>query len=176
MQFYRGLPNTKLRIKDLWRFAMFGLRDDARLILAMGVAGAALGLVLPLFTAYLFDEVIPSADSPALMNVFVALVVATLAGAAFEQTSTMAVLRLRTRMGSALQMAVIDRLLRLPVRFHRNYTVGDLGQRAFGINTIGNKLGTDTVAAALSSFVGVTSFALLVYYSCLLYTSPSPRD
>jgi len=165
VQFYRGLPNTKLRIKDLWRFAMFGLRDDARLILAMGVAGAALGLVLPLFTAYLFDEVIPSADSPALMNVFVALVVATLAGAAFEQTSTMAVLRLRTRMGSALQMAVIDRLLRLPVRFHRNYTVGDLGQRAFGINTIGNKLGTDTVAAALSSFVGVTSFALLVYYS-----------
>lgn len=165
VQFYRGLPNTKLRFKDLWRFAMFGLHQDARMILAMGVAGSVLGLVLPLLTAYLFDEVIPSADAPALTNVFIALVVATLAGAAFEQTSTMAVLRLRTRMGSALQMAVIDRLLRLPATFFRKYTVGDLGQRAFGINTIGNKLGTTTVAAALSGLVSVTSFVLLVYYS-----------
>ena len=165
VQFYRGLPSATVRAKDLWRFASFSVRADARLILGVGIAGACVGLLLPLLTAYLFDDVIPSADQPALGVVFAALCVAALSATAFEVTRSIAVLRVHTRLETAMQMAVLDRLVRLPTGFFRKYSAGDLGRRAMGINTIGLHLGSATISAILSCVVSAGSFVLLFRYS-----------
>ena len=165
VQFYRGLPSVMIGVRELWRFATFGIINDTRLIVAVGVAGAAVGLLLPLVTGYLFDDVIPSADGGALANVFAALVVATLAASAFEITRAVAVIRVHTRLGTSMQMAVLNRLLHLPATFHRKYASGDLGLRALGINTISKQLGSATLSGVLSSMASATSFVLLFYYS-----------
>ncbi len=165
VQFYRGLPSTAVAVRDLWQFATFGVMNDAKLIVSAGFAGAAVGLLMPLVTGYLFDDVIPSADGSALANVFTALVVAAIAAAAFDVTRAVAVIRVHTRIGSAMQMAVLNRLLHLPATFHRQYASGDLGLRALGINTIGKQLGSATLSAVLSSVASAASFFLLFYYS-----------
>jgi len=168
IQFYRGLPARASGLKDIWSFVGFGAWGDVRTIIALGAAGTVLSLLVPLFTAYLFDSVIPSADQPGLVLVFVALAVATLADASFGLTRSIAMLRLRTRVGASLQMAVLDRLIRLPLPFHRSYSTGDLGRRATGINAIGHRLSAASVSALLSAVVSAGSYVLLFYYSVRL--------
>ena len=164
-QFYRSLPARAITATDVWRFVTFGVWGDVRTILMMGAIGAALGLLLPILTGTLFDSIIPSADRFQLVNVFVALVVATLAGTAFQLTRSFAVIRFHTRVEAGLQMAVLDRLVRLPLPFFRQYTAGDLGMRARGISSIGHALGDATISSILSSMVSAGSYVLLFYYS-----------
>jgi NHLM bacteriocin system ABC transporter ATP-binding protein len=164
-QFYRPLPARVLRVADLWRFVALGVWGDLRVLLAMGVLGAGLGLLLPILTGVVFDQVIPGSDRGQLLGVFVALAVAALAGAAFELTRAVAVIRLNAKVISALQMAVLDRLVRLPLPFFRGYAAGDLAQRAGGINLIGGALSGATATSLLSAMVSAGAWVLLFVYS-----------
>jgi len=167
-QVYRALPHRALGAGDLWRFVTFGIWGDVRTLLLMGVLGAILGLLLPVLTGTVFDTIIPSADGGQLVNIFVALVVAAIATTAFQLTRSFAALRFQTRVQSSLQMAVIDRLVRLPLPFFRRYTAGDLAMRASGVTAIGRSLGGATITSILSSMVSAASFVLLFYYSVSL--------
>jgi len=164
-QFYRGLPPNRVSPGDLWRFVIFNAWGDLRVLLSVGAMGAALGLLLPILTGVVFDSVIPSADRTHLVSVFAALAVAALAGAAFTFTRALAVLRLRTRASADLQMAVLDRLLRLPLPFFRDFTAGDLGVRVSGVSRIGNALSGVSISSVLSFVTSLGSYLLLYYYS-----------
>jgi NHLM bacteriocin system ABC transporter ATP-binding protein len=164
-QLYRSLPARPVRPRDLWTFVTFGVGSDVRVLLTMGALGAALGLLLPVLTGRVFDTIIPGADRVQLVNVFAALVVAAVASTSFQLTRSFAMIRFHTRVGSGLQMAVLDRLTRLPLPFFRSYTAGDLAQRARGVNAIGHALGGATINAILSSLVSAGAFVLLFVYS-----------
>ncbi|WP_309673267.1 NHLP bacteriocin export ABC transporter permease/ATPase subunit [Gemmatimonas sp.] len=163
--FYRGLPASSLRVGDLWRFVTVGIQRDVRTLALVAGLGSLLGLIMPLLSAYLFDDVIPSADRGGLAAVFSALMVASLSGVLFDLTRSVAMLRLHTRVTHALQLAVFDRLIRLPATFFRGYSAGDLGQRAMSVYTIGEQLGNASLSALLGSVVAFSSGVLLLYYS-----------
>ena len=99
---------------------------------------------------------------------FAGLLVATLAGALFEVTRSFAILRIETKANASLQMAVFDRVLRLPLAFFRNYSAGDLAERANGINALRQALGGATLGVLLSGIVSLGNFVLLFYYSSYL--------
>jgi ATP-binding cassette subfamily C protein len=164
-QFYRSLPSGPVGVGHIWRFVTFGAFRDLRTLVIVGLLGAGLGLLLPILTGIVFDQVIPSSDRSQLLSVFVALAVAALAGATFEITRAMAVTRLHTRVGADLQMAVLDRLVRLPLPFFRRFSAGDLGARAAGISAIGRALSGATISSLLSAAVSAGSFVLLFVYS-----------
>lgn len=163
--FYRPLPSRELSPGDLWSFVARGVGGDVRTVVALGVAGAALGLLTPILTGFLFDMVIPSADRLQLVHLFLALVVAAVASAAFRITRSIAVVRLRNRVQPDLQMAVLDRLIRLPLPFFRRYSAGDLALRARGVSEIGEALGGATISSILGAIVGAGAFGLLFIYS-----------
>ena len=71
-------------------------------------------------------------------------------------------------MDGAVQSAVWDRVLSLPVPFFRDYTAGDLANRINGINMIRHALSGTTVTTLLSSLFTLVSFILLFYYSVAL--------
>jgi NHLM bacteriocin system ABC transporter ATP-binding protein len=164
-QFYRSLPARRLTVRDLWRFVTFRSWGDLRILVLMGALGAALGILLPILTGVVFDQVIPSADRSQLLSVFVALAVSALAAASFEVTRSLAVIRLHTRVSADLQMAVLDRMVRLPLPFFRRFTAGDLALRAAGIGSIGNALSGATISSLLSAVVSAGSYVLLFVYS-----------
>jgi ATP-binding cassette subfamily C protein len=165
LQFYRTLPATPVRAGAVWRFLAQSVRGDARALALAGLAAALLGFLPPLLTRALFDHVIPAADVAGLTAVLVALLVASASGLLFDWVRAVAVLRLHVRVVHDLQLAVLDRLLRLPVAFFRRFAVGDLGRRTMGIMTIGETLGQATLSTLLAGLAGSAALVLLFWYS-----------
>jgi NHLM bacteriocin system ABC transporter ATP-binding protein len=94
-----------------------------------------------------------------------ALVVSALATAVFQITRSIAVLRVGGKIDGAVQAAVWDRLLALPVSFFRRYTVGDLASRSMGIDTIRELFTGNVLTSILAAVFSLFSFGLLFYYS-----------
>lgn len=163
--FYRPLPSRQLSI---WDLLSFGLRDSKRellTIVVMGICGGLLAMVFPIATGIIFNSIIPSAQRSQLWQISGFLVIATFAAAMFTLTRNFAMLRLEGKMGSSLQAAVWDRLLRLPVPFFRRYTSGDLADRSSGIANILRILTGSAIYSILSGVFSIFSFLLLFYYS-----------
>jgi len=163
--FYRPFPAHKLSVWDLVSFGLHGATADLAAILSMGVLTGLLAMLLPVATGLLFDSIIPGADRPALLAVSIFLAAGAVAGAGFTYTRNFAVLRLEGRMDAAIQAAVWDRLLGLPVPFFRDFTAGDLAQRSLAISQIRQILTGSTLSSIFSGIFSVFSFALMFYYS-----------
>jgi len=163
--FYPPLPERPLGILDLLRHALRGSRRDLGTVLAVGAGGGVLALLVPVLTGQIFGTVIPGADRSLLAQMTLALVVAALAGAGFQVLRGIAVLRLGGKVDSRLQPALWDRLLALPAEFFRGFSVGDLAQRAGGIEAIRETLVGHVSTSLLGAIFSLASFALLFYYS-----------
>ncbi|MEI2776413.1 MAG: ABC transporter transmembrane domain-containing protein [Tetrasphaera sp.] len=154
-----------MTIGDTIRFSLRGLGRDLTLIFVFGLALALLGLLVPIATGWLVDTVIPSGRRSDLLALGVVLVAASIAAMLFSIAQQFAVLRMQTRSTAALSSAVWDRLLGLPAGFFRQYTAGDLANRAYGVSRIRQLLSDATVTAMVSGLFSLVNFALLFYYS-----------
>jgi NHLM bacteriocin system ABC transporter ATP-binding protein len=162
---YRSLPACPIKGWDLIKFAAHGRSSDLIMVLIMGVAGGLLGLVMPLATGILFDEIIPGAQLNQLLILTLALIVGAIAAAVFEFTRSIAILRIEGRADQHVQGAIWDRLLELPVPFFKDYSAGDLAQRVMGIYAMRQVLSGAIVSTIISQIFSCFSLALLFYYS-----------
>ncbi|MCB9452142.1 MAG: NHLP bacteriocin export ABC transporter permease/ATPase subunit [Anaerolineaceae bacterium] len=161
--FYRTLPDTRLSARDVLRFGLWGARNELVTISLMGIAGGVLGLLVPLAIGVIFSTLIPNAQESQLLQLMAVLAVAAIAQALFQITRDVAVLRLEGKLESSVQAAVWDRLLKLPAPFFRQYTAGDLTNRAMGISIIRQALSRTVVLSLLSGIFSVFSFILLFF-------------
>ncbi|KWT78330.1 NHLP bacteriocin export ABC transporter permease/ATPase subunit [Candidatus Magnetominusculus xianensis] len=166
--FYRPFPEETMNLYNILRFSSFRNLLDLVVVLLMGVAGGLLGLVIPLCTSVVFDSIIPMAETSQLLQIGIALLVGALAAAMFQLTGSIAMLRVEGKVDASLQAAVWDRLLALPVSFFRQYTVGDLSNRAMGIDGIRQLITGSVTNTIISSTFSVFSFFLLFYYNLWL--------
>ena len=162
---YAPIPEDVQTGPALMRDAVRGCNRDLRTVAFMGAAGATIALLTPELTGRLLAQVIPRVDTPMWMAMLAALLLGALGSAAFEIVRALAMLRIEGRIDERLQAAVWIRLLALPVPFFRNYTAGDLADRANGISVIRFMLTGATATAVISGFFSVFSLALLFYYS-----------
>ena len=163
--FYRPFPDTALGIGDIVRFGLRGCRGEVATVLAMGIGGGLLSLVIPIATGMIFSDIIPEAGRSELVQLTAVLLALALANALFTITSGIALVRLESRMGAAVQAGVWDRLLSLPMTFFRGYAAGDLARRAMGIDAIRKVLSGATITALLGGLFSVFHFGLLFRYS-----------
>jgi ATP-binding cassette subfamily C protein len=163
--FYRSFGATLVSLTQMARFGIHGVARDMLLVLAMGVAVGLLGMITPLATGMIFDSVIPGAERSQLVQLTLALLAGAFASAMFEVSRGFAMLRAEGKMDAAVQSAVWDRLLRLPVPFFRDYSAGDLAVRASGINTIRKALSGNILHTVFSAVFSTFNLLLLFYYS-----------
>lgn len=166
--FYRPLPNRRLTSRDLIDFGLKNLSGEITTILLTGIAAGLLGLLTPIITGTFFDTVIPAANRTALIHLTLLLLVGALSTAMFELTRSLALLRLEGKMGAALQAAVWDRLLSLPVSFFRQFSAGDLSERANGIDAIRSFLTGTLSSSVIAGIFSLFNLALMFYYSPML--------
>lgn len=166
--FYRPFPDLPLQIRDVLRLGLFGCGKDVLMVLLMGAAGALLGLVPAMATGRLFNTIIPGAERSQLWQMMLVLIVCATTTAIFNITRGIALLRVEARMATAVQSAVWDRLLSLPMPFFRNYTAGDLALRAMNIDAIRQVVSGTTVTAILGGVFSLFNFALMFHYSSTL--------
>ncbi len=164
--FYKPFPNKKLNAKDLLIFGLEGCwKRDIAMILIMGILGGLLGLLIPIATGIVFDNIIPAGEGAQLLQVGFFLVASALAVMLFQLTRSLAMLRLEGKIEGSVQAAVWDRLIGLPVPFFKNYTSGELAMRAMGISQIRQTLSGVTITTIISSIFSIFQFLLLFYYS-----------
>src|SRR5205807_6296596 len=122
----RPFPARKLGVADVFRFGLRGCTRELAMIVAMGLAGGIMGIVTPYVTGIVFDYLIPSAQRAQLLQMTLFLVAMAVVTAMFVLVRSFAVLRLEGKLDAAIQAAVWDRLLSLPVSFFRDYSSGVL--------------------------------------------------
>jgi len=167
--FFRTLPPKALKALDLVKFGFrIAWKSDYVLILILGLLGGLLGMITPIATGFIFDTIIPQAERAQLTQLGLFLLTSAVAGFLFQIARAIAMLRTESRMNVAMQAAVWDRLLSLPVPFFRKFTSGDLATRAGGINVIRRALSGTVVNSVFSGVFSLFNFILLFHYSSFL--------
>jgi ATP-binding cassette subfamily C protein len=172
--FYPLLPDSPLRGSDLLRLGLKGSRRDLATAAAAGLGGALLCLLAPWMTARLFDSIIPSAELGQLLQLAAMLAIGAISALAFDLARGVAFLRIEARAENAVQAAVWDRLLSLPLPFFAKYSAGDLAARSLGINAIRSTVSGLASSVFMAVFVAIASLILMFHYdSGLAWTAVS---
>jgi NHLM bacteriocin system ABC transporter ATP-binding protein len=166
--FFRPLPAGPL---TLGRFVRWGLRGSTRdmlVLLATGALISLLGMAAPLLTQVIVDTLIPVGARREVLLLSALLLVVAAVAALLQVGRNLAATRIETRLSAALQHALWDRLLALPVPFFRRYSAGGLATRAMSIETIRLFLTGLTVPVLLPAVFALVQLALLFYYDVWL--------
>ena len=166
--FYRSFPEVALSIGAVLRFGGQGCGRELRTTVVMTVLASLLGMIPPMATGVVFNTFIPGAQRSQLLQMTIILLVCALSVAMFEIVRGVALLRIEGRMGNAVQCAVWDRLLGLPMSFFRPYTAGELAVRAMGIDGIRQVVSGSTITAIVAGITSLGNFVLLFHYSARL--------
>ena len=127
-----------------------------------------LALVAPLASAALIDDVIPSAQSHLLVQLGILLFVVAVSQSLFAVARNQLVLRIQDKMDLAIQAAIWDRVLNLPITFFRDYSVADLAARVNSINAMHRMLSVGTMTSLLNGLFSFLSFIVLFRFSAPL--------
>ncbi|CEG56064.1 NHLP bacteriocin export ABC transporter permease/ATPase subunit [Legionella fallonii] len=165
---YCPLPQKALTVKDLIVFAFKGCQGDLWRLLFIGSMAAVLSLAVPWFTGVLFEQVVPSGTIAQLKQITWALLIAACSASLFELVRAITILRIGSRLNLNLELAIWDRLIRLPASFFRQFSTGDLIQRAMSTSSVRHIMAGVVINTLLSGVFSVCSLILLFYYDAML--------
>ena len=168
-QCYAGFPGRALTLLDLIKF-MFRQcwPADYRTILLCSLFAGLIPLATPIITETIFQDIIPILDRQGLATVTQALMVTGFTTAALSIVRSVAVLRIAGRLEIAAEAALWGRLLQLPTKFFRRYTVGELAGRMGGLGVAKNLASGEFIGSVLSFCFSFWSIFLMCYYSLKL--------
>ncbi|MEM9823983.1 MAG: NHLP bacteriocin export ABC transporter permease/ATPase subunit, partial [Bacteroidota bacterium] len=166
--FFYAFDEPMTSISKIWSFAIKGLKKDAWYIVLAALSGSLIGLLVPILSGILFDDVIPQADRGFLIEVFGIMLIIGLVTALLRLIQGVLQLRLETKSNINVQAGLMDHLLRLPITFYRKYSAGDLTLRALSINSIRQILSSTVLTAVLSGAFSFVNLFLLFYYDSSL--------
>lgn len=167
--FYRPLP-ASLRLP--WQLMQITLRPyvkDIAPAISLAVFGALLAMLIPQATAVLMDQAIPDADRGLVVQLGLGLLAVCCGQAAFFLIQGVVTLRVQFGAMADLQTSAWDRLLRLPVRFFRGFSSGDLLNRCTMITKVGGgDMSATSIRGLVSGVMSLLNLGLLFYYSSKL--------
>lgn len=166
--FFYGFNGAMTSVKKIASFAIQGIKKDSKYLLLAAFAGSVIGLLVPILSGIMFDDVIPAADKSLHFEVFGIMLILGLVTAGLQLVQGVLLLRVETKSSINMQAGVMDHLLRLPVTFYKKYSAGDLTNRALSINSIRQILSSTVMTAVLSGAFSFVNLGLLFYYDASL--------
>ncbi|MBQ2137110.1 MAG: hypothetical protein II430_04080, partial [Selenomonas sp.] len=166
---YAGFPRRKLKIMDLMRF-MFQQcwKADYRAIILTSLIAGLIPLATPIITETIFQDIIPIFDRQGLATVTQALMVTSFTTAALSIVRSIAIMRISTKIEISSEAALWGRLLSMPTKFFRRYTVGELAGRMGGLGVAKGLVSGNFVGTVFSFIFSFWSIFLMCYYSLKL--------
>jgi len=162
---YRPFPDGPVNARQVLAHALRGEYGDLGMVVWVGILGALLGLLNPLMTEMIINEIIPRAEISELWQIGFILLVSAVAMTTFHATAAFAMLRVEGRGDHAVQTAVWSRVFELNTEFFKRYSAGDLANRVDGINAIRHTLSATTISYVLGAVFSFVNLALIFYYS-----------
>lgn len=166
--FFYGFNDHMTSVKKIAAFALQGIKNDFKYLIVAAFAGSLIGLLVPVLSGVMFDDVIPAADESLHFEVFAIMLVIGFVTAGLQLVQGLLQLRVETKSSINMQAGVIDHLLRLPVTFYKKFSAGDLTSRALSINSIRQILSNTVLTATLSGAFSFVNLMLLFYYESSL--------
>ena len=166
--FYEPLPLKALTIGDLLKFMVqqLSVSDIVLYLVLMGMS-AALGLLSPLFTRWLFSDVLEFGSLQVLLSLAVFMVCFSISQLCFGAYQSLINSRIGIKQNIAVQAAVMNRMMSLPPTFFRQYSAGELSQRSSYVQSLCSTL-FNTIG-----MTGLTSLFSLIYIGQIFAFAPS---
>ena len=163
------LPETVQGLWSLaWHVMRAGNRRDALTTAMAAAAAAGLGILTPIATAWLLSDIVPAGIAGLLFGVGIALACAAIVSTILGVARSLATTRIEGRGATVLGAALTDRLLRLPARFFKDFSAGDLNQRLQNVEQM-RKLAVGIVmSAGLTAVLSVAYLGVLFMYDVRL--------
>lgn len=166
---YSGFSQGRLSIKDLLLFMFKSCwRADYRTIIAASFFGGLIPLLTPIVTETIFEDIIPINDRAGLATVTQVLMVTGFGSAAFALMRSLAALRINLKINLTAEIALWQRLLRLPTKFFREFQAGDILSRMNALASIKELITGEYVGGVFSVVFSVWSLVLMCWYSLWL--------
>ena len=166
--FYKAFPLTRMTMGSLLKYIVQQISpaDIAMLVISM-LAVTLVGMLTPKLNNLLFSDVLLSGSGRALIGVAIFLICATVSGLLFGSVKSLLTARIGSKLNLSVEAATMMRLLSLPAAFFKDYSAGELSNRAQYINGLCSEM----VSMALST--GLTSLFSLMYITQVFIYAPS---
>ncbi|RAP37085.1 hypothetical protein B1207_06605 [Legionella quinlivanii] len=161
--FYKPLAGGKIGVKDVLQYIYQQSGSDLKRLLLVQIVLAALALIIPLGTGYLFSVAIPFADTSAVTQVIIAFIINAFITASLQLVEIISLFRIKLKANANIQAAIWDRVLRFPANFFSRFQIGDLSNRISSIDIIQQELTLSLLVSLSNTLVFVFSLILLCY-------------
>jgi NHLM bacteriocin system ABC transporter ATP-binding protein len=162
--FLSGFDGKMSSVKKVFSFALKGVEKDAKILMLAALVGSLIGLLVPMLSGMMYDDVIPTADKSLHLEVFAIMIMIGLVSAGLQLAQGVLQLRVESKSSINLQAGVMDHMLRLPVTFYKKYSTGDLTNRVLSINAIRQIISSTLMTAVLSGAFSFVNLILLFHY------------
>ncbi len=166
--FFAGFDGKMSSIKKVASFAIKGVEKDSKILIVAALVGSLIGLLVPMLSGMMYDDVIPTADKSLHFEVFTIMIMIGLVSAGLRLAQGVLQLRVESKSSINLQAGVMDHMLRLPVTFYKKFSAGDLTNRVLSINAIRQIVSSTLMTAVLSGAFSFVNLILLFYYDASL--------
>lgn len=175
VEFVPVVPPRPATVRDLARVALRGSRSELMVVAALTLPIAALSFAIPFVFGRIAGDIV-AGSSPRVGIVLLSLFLVVLVGVAWQAVRQYALLRARARSLAVAGGGMWDRIMRLPVGWHRDQALGSRIRNVFAVNTASTMVPDavligmlDAVAVAGSlAAVGTASPVLVVGLAVLL--------
>ena len=166
--FYKPLPMKALTVKDLliFMFEQLSVSDIVLMLLMMG-GSAALGLLSPMFTKWLFSDVLESGRGDVLLALAAFMICYSICRLCFSAFQSLINSRIGIKQNIAVQAAVMNRIMSLPPTFFKKYASGELSSRSSYVQSLCSTL-FNTVG-----MTGLSSLFSFIYIGQIFTFAPS---
>lgn len=167
--FYRPLPSKALSIKDIMLYAMSQLKlSDILFAIAIAAVGSLVTLLIPYLNEKIYDMYIPFGDDTGLKYLCALLISVMLGNVAFSLVKGFASFRNSSRVGIAVDAALIDRVFNISDTDIGDVESADLVQRLLGISSIFSVVFEIIMQQGLGLLMSFVFFIRMYSYSPLL--------
>ena len=154
--FYKPFPLTEMTVGNLLKYIIRQISpsDVVPLALAM-LAITGIGLLTPWLNNYLFSYVITSGSASVLAGTAIFMVSASLSVLLFTSVRSLLITRIGTKLNLSVEAATMMRILSLPPDFFKDYSAGELSNRAGYINGLCSQIANLILTTGMASILSI---------------------
>ena len=166
--FYKPFPLKKISLPSLAAYIVRTLSASDFVMIALATLTLSLiGMIAPMISKLLFDRVLPSGSSRLLIAITFFSVCVSVSTLLISAVKNMITARIETKLNISVDAATMMRIMSLPADFFKQYSAGELSNRAAQVGVLCKMLASTVLST------GLTSIFSLIYISQIFVYAPA---
>jgi NHLM bacteriocin system ABC transporter ATP-binding protein len=166
LAFYVPLPMEKLNLSSLLKYITGTISSEDMVMLTCAALAASLvGLLMPVLNKWLFSVVVYADSIQPLAATAIFMFCVVLSILLINVIKTLINVRISTKMHLSVEAAVMIRILSLPAGFFKQYSAGELANRAGYVSSLCDLLVNSILSAGLTGIFSLVYVVQIFAYA-----------